>query len=425
MSRFIIWFSRASGVLFVTLLGLSVAQPVYADFKVIGTSPDLIACPYVVIPNAHWRCMDKDENVQTKMSFRVSSSEPLLDNVTYLLRISKNSDPNNFGFAPAKKIPDNELIFEWDFNGIGTIRTDPHFIAQPGVWTLELYAPGKLEYDYGRSFPRFLPDQKKKLENTTFIIYEGPKKQPTFRAKRIRYPANTKEVEFEILNTTKSVRYEVWWDGETPGFGKSGTSEQSGSTLNLKLKWSGQARERGQLACMAIPTSGFLVGLKCEDFSTVVYFLSTDPGDGGGPSEPLGDRNGDPFTHELKTVSGGGVTRLIREPRKYERVIFCQEKQNEESGVVIHTGIGCIPTTPSALLGFLLRFAIGIGGGAALLIMAFGSIQMMTAQGDPEKLNEGREKFVGALAGLLFIVFSIFLLNVIGVQIFAIPGFPK
>lgn len=87
------------------------------------------------------------------------------------------------------------------------------------------------------------------------------------------------------------------------------------------------------------------------------------------------------------------------------------------------TAIGCIPTDPSLFIETLLRFAIGIAGGIAFLLILFGGFQMMTSAGNPERLNGGKELVSSAVTGLLLIIFSIFLLKVIGVDILGIPGF--
>jgi len=95
----------------------------------------------------------------------------------------------------------------------------------------------------------------------------------------------------------------------------------------------------------------------------------------------------------------------------------------EEDGS-ISTAIGDID--PRNLQGFiqkLLNLALGVAGGIAFLLMLFGAFQIMTSSGDPEKMKSGSELITSALTGLLFIIFSIFLLKLIGVDILKIPGF--
>lgn len=93
-------------------------------------------------------------------------------------------------------------------------------------------------------------------------------------------------------------------------------------------------------------------------------------------------------------------------------------------GGSIRTAIGDID--PRNLQGFiqqLLNLALGVAGGIAFLLMLFGAFQIMTSSGNPEKMKSGSELITSALAGLLFIIFSIFLLKLIGVDILQIPGF--
>jgi hypothetical protein len=89
----------------------------------------------------------------------------------------------------------------------------------------------------------------------------------------------------------------------------------------------------------------------------------------------------------------------------------------------IETAIGCIPTNPVELIKGIVRFSIGIGGGIALLMMIIGSFQMMTSAGNPERLNGGKDRFTNAIIGLLVIIFSVFLLRVIGVDILGLDQY--
>lgn len=88
----------------------------------------------------------------------------------------------------------------------------------------------------------------------------------------------------------------------------------------------------------------------------------------------------------------------------------------------IKTALGCIPVRPQLFVFWLLNRAISIGAGIAFLIMIWGGFQVMTSSGDPEKLQEGKNILVSAGAGLLFIIFSTFILELIGINILKIPG---
>ena len=45
-----------------------------------------------------------------------------------------------------------------------------------------------------------------------------------------------------------------------------------------------------------------------------------------------------------------------------------------------------------------------------------------TSAGIPDKLNQGKEIISSAVAGLVFIILAIFLMQLIGVQILVLPG---
>lgn len=89
------------------------------------------------------------------------------------------------------------------------------------------------------------------------------------------------------------------------------------------------------------------------------------------------------------------------------------------------TAIGCVHTDPSLLIKDIFRLAVGIGGGIAFLLMVFGAFGMITSAGNPDALKEAKERFTNAIIGILFIVFSTLLLQIIGVNILSIPGFTK
>jgi len=87
-------------------------------------------------------------------------------------------------------------------------------------------------------------------------------------------------------------------------------------------------------------------------------------------------------------------------------------------GNSIHTAIGCIPfESTTALVAFFLRWGFGVGGGIALLMILYAGFQIITSAGDPKRLQTGQELITSAVAGLIMMVFSIFLLRMVGVNI--------
>lgn len=87
------------------------------------------------------------------------------------------------------------------------------------------------------------------------------------------------------------------------------------------------------------------------------------------------------------------------------------------------TAIGNISTNPVNIITTLLKLILGISGGIALLLIIFSGYRMMTSQGNPEAIQGARETLTSAIVGLLFIIFSLVLLQVIGADILKIPGF--
>lgn len=93
------------------------------------------------------------------------------------------------------------------------------------------------------------------------------------------------------------------------------------------------------------------------------------------------------------------------------------------SGSEIPTGIGCIPTDPTALVLKILEIAVGVAGGIALLSVLFGGFKVLTSGGNPDTINEGKSMITNAIAGLVLILFSVAILNIIGFDILGIPFF--
>lgn len=90
----------------------------------------------------------------------------------------------------------------------------------------------------------------------------------------------------------------------------------------------------------------------------------------------------------------------------------------------VKTGLGVdIDPTPVGFVKSIFGIILSLSGGIALILIIVSGYQMMASQGNPEKLQGAKETLTSAVVGLLFIIFSMVILQVIGVDILKIPGF--
>jgi hypothetical protein len=89
----------------------------------------------------------------------------------------------------------------------------------------------------------------------------------------------------------------------------------------------------------------------------------------------------------------------------------------------INTALGCIPIgDANQFIKWFLGRAVMLAGGVAFLLMLSGGLIVLVSSGDPNRVKAGSELITSALAGLLFIIFSLFLLRLIGVELLKLPG---
>jgi hypothetical protein len=95
------------------------------------------------------------------------------------------------------------------------------------------------------------------------------------------------------------------------------------------------------------------------------------------------------------------------------------------SGNGIKTAIGCLNvlTDTNTFASQLLGWAVGIGGGIAFLLMLYSGFMIMTAQGNPDRLKAGQELLTSAIAGLILLILSVFILRFIGIDILGLNKF--
>lgn len=93
------------------------------------------------------------------------------------------------------------------------------------------------------------------------------------------------------------------------------------------------------------------------------------------------------------------------------------------------TAIGCFNYTTEALttregiIGKIMQIGLSLAGGVALLMILVAAFTYATSQGEPKRTGEAKEMMTSAIIGLIFIIFSVTILQFIGVNILQIPGF--
>jgi len=83
----------------------------------------------------------------------------------------------------------------------------------------------------------------------------------------------------------------------------------------------------------------------------------------------------------------------------------------------VTTALGEIDTSTAGLVKSIFGIILGLSGGIALLLIIYSGYQLMASQGNPEKLQAVKDQLIAAIIGLVFIIFSFVILQVIGIDI--------
>lgn len=103
--------------------------------------------------------------------------------------------------------------------------------------------------------------------------------------------------------------------------------------------------------------------------------------------------------------------------------------RDPDTGVCLEIFVGnnnsplIFATDPAGFVRTLLGFLLSISGMVATYLILRSAYQFMTSRGNPEAIQEAKDRLTSAIVGLLFIIFSLVIIQVIGVDILQIPGF--
>jgi hypothetical protein len=93
-----------------------------------------------------------------------------------------------------------------------------------------------------------------------------------------------------------------------------------------------------------------------------------------------------------------------------------------KNGRGIWTGMGCFYTDVSALITQnIFGTLLGLAGIVSFLCIIYSAFLLQTSRGNPERIKKAREYLTNCILGLILIIFSLFILRIVGVNILGIP----
>jgi len=102
----------------------------------------------------------------------------------------------------------------------------------------------------------------------------------------------------------------------------------------------------------------------------------------------------------------------------------CKEfDESTKKCLSVDTALGIISTDPASFVKSVFSIVLGLAGGIALILIIIAGYKFMVSRGNPEAVKGATEQLISAVIGLLFIIFSFVILQIVGVDILKIPGF--
>jgi len=89
------------------------------------------------------------------------------------------------------------------------------------------------------------------------------------------------------------------------------------------------------------------------------------------------------------------------------------------------TDFGCIPNDPVGFVGKFYSIGLGIIGGVSMIFIMYGGYLILTSQGNPIQLENGKRYIMYAILGLLFAIFGYVFIQIVAIDILHVPGFNR
>ncbi|MBI4225548.1 hypothetical protein HY612_00370 [Candidatus Roizmanbacteria bacterium] len=109
--------------------------------------------------------------------------------------------------------------------------------------------------------------------------------------------------------------------------------------------------------------------------------------------------------------------KYLKTSKDYDSCVQCSDKG-------VWTGVGCVYSDFGRFITEkIFGWGIGLAGLIALLCIIYSAIIMQTSSGNPERIKKAQETLTSCIMGLMIIIFSVFILKLIGIDILKIPSF--
>lgn len=116
---------------------------------------------------------------------------------------------------------------------------------------------------------------------------------------------------------------------------------------------------------------------------------------------------------------------VVSKPADWDRCRLClYNTDGSQKPGQAWSGFGCVPVGRGLVSPFmqkLLLTVVGLTGGASFILFLYGGFLLITSRGDQSQIQTGKRVITGAVGTLFIILFSIFILEFIGVHILGLP----
>lgn len=300
-----------------------------------------------------------------------------------------DKDPNNIDIgrimSNSVRTPNSNkktLIYSYPIEGD---------LARVGTWAYRLAL--------GRGFPAL---KNSKVFEGSYRIY-APGGNPSIKLDSGAFQAHT-NIPVYLLNAQPNQNYTLWFDGDkTYLLGRviqpsevGQTKYGNGAEVSINT---GDPFAFPKALCLTQSDARFgTVGLTCDFLVKVL--ITPGPPPSGSPVE----------SGEVGYPSPAPTARPPSGPCEKG---FCP------------TAFGDILIKPADFVTRIFGILLSLAGGIALILIMISGYRLMASGGNPEKVQAAREQLTSAIIGLLFIIFSLSILQIIGVDILKIPGLTK